>query len=54
MKKVKWGQHFLRDRKILKKIAEKIFQDFEKEKIEFIVEIGAGKGELTELSLIHI
>ena len=51
MKKVKWGQHFLRDKKILKKIAERIFQNLEKEKIKFIVEIGAGKGELTEFLL---
>jgi len=51
MRKVRWGQHFLNDKKVLKKIAKKIFQNIENEKIKFIVEIGAGKGEVTEFLL---
>lgn len=41
------GQHFLRDRKILKKIAD--FAQIEKE--DTVVEVGPGEGTLTELLL---
>ena len=44
---MKWGQNFLRDTKILKKIAD--FADIKKEDV--VVEIGPGEGGLTEILL---
>ena len=45
--RAKWGQNFLRDRGILKKIAD--FAQIEKE--DTVVEVGPGEGTLTELLL---
>jgi 16S rRNA (adenine1518-N6/adenine1519-N6)-dimethyltransferase len=45
--RAKWGQNFLRDKRILKKIA-----DFAQiEKTDTVVEVGPGEGTLTELLL---